>query len=153
MTEPASRKLLDFQSLVDLSMGERFYDFTLNKQECRLQIRPLTGDESSEIDKIDASIVAPKKPNSQEYDENDPVYLDRLAALRRRKRVLVFRRCLKDFHIDGETLDAQVKSLYGKLPIGIIEGLYSAILEITANPIEGAVFTSTGSSEASPAGV
>lgn len=60
------------------------------------------------------------------------------------KRAATFGKVLK-LEIPGETMEARASWLYENLPIGVIEAIYSAILELSGDPLKDALFTSTAS--------
>lgn len=143
-------EITDAARLVEIAMSEGHFDFTLNGNRCRVRIRALTSDEAAEVNKIDAGITAPKKPSSNpsaypEYDENDPGYLARREAALRRKVIAVFNQCLLSFKIPGEDSEEQTRWLHQKLSRGVSDEIYAEIWRLTNRPIEGALFTRTGS--------
>lgn len=145
-----AKEILNFSQLISLTMSERFYEFTVNDQRHKLKIRGLTAEESNDLDKIDGAIVPPKLPSTIQgglpnYNEDDPVYKEKLQQARRRKRAAALNMGLLSFKVDGANLEEQTSNLYKQLPIGVIEDIYQAIIKLTTEPFEGALFTSTAS--------
>jgi hypothetical protein len=166
MTTPATPStptpilISDFEQLRKLVMANRYWDFFLTKgsgieadekepkQRLRIELRALTADEVQECNRITDKIRPPsetdKKTNQTTYDTEDPEYQERMKVGLRQKKTAWFVKGLISFQIPGDTLQEQAVNLYKQMPIGVIEDIYNALMELTGDPFKDALFTSTG---------
>ncbi len=127
--------------LVALASAERERTFSLHGRKLKVRMRALSADESAEVDKVQAGIIPPKDPKTGIPNEDDPDYLARVRKARRIQRATIFDLCVLSFKLKGDTLPDRADFLYKSLPPGIIEGVWRAVLELTSDPIENALFT------------
>ena len=159
-TPPPPILISDFEQLRKLVMANRFWDFSLTKgsgiepdekepkQRLRIELRALTADEVQECNRITDKIRPPsetdKKTNQTTYDTEDPEYQERMKVGLRQKKAAWFQKGVISFQIPGETLEEKAVNLYKQFPIGVIEDIYNALMELTGDPFKDALFTSTG---------
>ena len=166
MTTPAAPStpppilISDFEQLRKLVMANRYWDFLLTrgsgieadekepKQRLRIELRALTADEVQECNKITDKIRPPsetdKKTGQTTYETEDPEYQERMKVGLRQKKAAWFQKGVISFQIPGETLEEKAVNLYKQFPIGVIEDIYNALMELTGDPFKDALFTSTG---------
>ena len=158
-TPPTPILISDFEQLRKLVMANRFWDFSLTKgsgiepdekepkQRLRIELRALTADEVQECNRITDKIRPPsetdKKTNQTTYDTEDPEYQERMKVGLRQKKTAWFVKGLISFQIPGDTLQEQAVNLYKQMPIGVIEDIYNALMELTGDPFKDALFFST----------
>lgn len=141
--EPEPRQIGNFDDLVKLATEPKKLRFDLRGQPVEMQVRPLTGDEQVNADKITA-IIPPRKPvvdgKEAEFDFENPSYVEKMKEADLRKRAFIIDCAVIGLKIPGDTLEDKTKKLYSMLQTGVIDTLVSAVLQLTQNPVEHAVF-------------
>lgn len=147
-TSDASKKtvkITSLKALQDMVFAPKTLLLTVKGQQMEMTVQPLSGELQTQADKIDA-IIPPKKTVStkegpkEDFDYENPAYQEKVAAALRIKKTFLLLHGIPGFEIRGDTIEDQQKTLYAQLQTGVIDALVSAILQITRDPVEQAVF-------------
>ncbi len=133
-------EITDLDELVRMASEPRERTFTIHGQPRKIRYRALSADESAEVDKVTNAVIAPRDAKGF-INDDDPVYKQNLQLAQRISRVKAFEYAVLSFKLKGETEREKADFLYKKLPPGVINEIWRAILELTSDPIENALFS------------
>lgn len=136
-------EITTLDDLAAVAMAPRERKFSIHSKVFKCEVRGLTGKESAEVDKIDQGIIAPKDSKSGMPNEEDPSYKAAINEARRLKRAMAISIAIPSLKLKekGPTAREQAEWLYSSLPPGVIDEMWQAVFELTADPVQNAIFT------------
>lgn len=145
---PEAQSLTSYQQIIEAANAPRRFEFELNKKTFFVMLRPLNGAESTELERITDRVPVPIKdglPNKE-----DAKYQDAINEAWDQRRAATLDMALLDLKLEGSDLKAKARFLREKLPPGVPHQLFMQVLEITTNPIQEGVFTTSADSQNIP---
>ena len=136
----AHRQVSSIEDLIAMASAPKERSFMLNGVPLKITIRALTAEEAAETDRLLDQVVAPIGKDGKPDREN-AAYRAAMEDAVRLKRAAMWDLAVVGLKPPGANLKEKADYLYKHLPPGVIVEVGSAILQLTSDPIEHAVFS------------